>query len=346
LKNNLTIHKDWRNRKMSLKETTWFGETIIEFSAGGYKAVMVPGVGANVIQLINLKKEVDILKTPKSLEELKEKPQGYGIPLLFPPNRIENATYTLNDKTYNFPRNAGTTNNHAHGILRGLPFNIVRAEEIEENVVEIEVSFISDKENDAMFVYFDHEFECRIIYRLSKEGLEQKLTFINNSKSPMPLGVGFHTTLNVPFYKGSRREDYRLIISANEKWELSDKKLPTGKILPLNEKENEYRQSGMMPYEFPLDNCYIARPLDLEGRKYHGAILVDTSKDLRVYYEVGEEYKHWTIWNKNMEGDFICPEPQTWTINAPNLDLPMELTGVKLLPPGESWSETSKIYVN
>jgi aldose 1-epimerase len=331
--------------KVSVKEKDWFGEKVIEFSAGGYKAIMIPSIGANVIQLINIEKDMDILKTPKTLEELKDRPQGYGIPLLFPPNRIENATYTINGKTYNLPRNGGASNNHVHGILRGLPFNILRAEEKEDDAVEIEVNFISDKENDVMFRYFEHEFECRLFYRLSKEGLEQKLTFVNNSNSPMPLGIGFHTTLNVPFSKDSNRETYRLIVSAYKKWELTDKNLPTGNILPLNIQELEYRNAGMMPYEFPLDNCYMAKPIELDGRKYHGAILIDTLSNKKVFYEVGEEYTHWTIWNKNAEGDFICPEPQTWTINAPNVDLPWEVTGVKLLPPGESWSENSKLYV-
>lgn len=331
---------------MNLNRTTWFGEPVIEFAAGGYEAVMVPGIGANVIKLIHVEKQLDILKSPENLELLKERPQGYGIPLLFPPNRIENATYTVNGKIYNFPLNAGTTNNHVHGILRGLPFDIRRAEIIEaENAVEIEACFISDASKDAMFSYFKHEFQCKLFYRLSKNGLEQKISFINNSDEPMPLAVGFHTTFNIPFHKESKKEDYRLIVSADKKWELSDKMLPTCNILPLNESEKQYREQGMMPYEFPLDNCYIAKPLELEGRKYHGAIIVDTSKNIKVYYEVGEEYKHWTIWNKNAEGDFICPEPQTCTINAPNLNLPNELTGFKLLSAGETWSEESKIYI-
>jgi aldose 1-epimerase len=331
---------------MNLKKTTWFGEPVIEFAAGGYEAVIIPGIGANVIKLAHIQKQVDILKSPENLELLKARPQGYGIPLLFPPNRIENASYTVNGKTYNLPRNAGASNNHVHGILRGLPFDVVRAEKIEEeNAVEIEASFISDVSNNAMFSYFDHEFQCRLFYKLSENGLEQKVTFINNSNEPMPLAVGFHTTFNVPFHKESKREDYRLMVSVDRKWELSDKKLPTGNIVPLNEKEKQYREDDMMPYEFPLDNCYIAKPLEVEGRKYHGAILIDTSKNTKIYYEVGEEYKHWTIWNKNGEADFICPEPQTCTINAPNLNLPYELTGFKLLQPGKIWSEESKIYV-
>jgi hypothetical protein len=32
-------------------------------------------------------------------------------------------------------------------------------------------------------------------------------------------------------------------------------------------------------------------------------------------------------------------------VNAPNMDLPMEKTGLIMLSTGESWSETSRLYV-
>lgn len=331
---------------MKLEKTLWQGEPVLNFSAGDYEAVMVPGVGANVIKLTNVKRQVEILRTPDNFEAFKSRPQVYGLPLLFPPNRIEDGTYTVNGKTYKLTITNIPKNLHCHGIIRTLPFNITRAEIIEKDeAVEIEASFISNMFNDAIYSYFDHEFECKLFYRLSKDGLEQKVTFINNSKIPMPLGVGFHSSFNVPFYKGSKREDYRLLASANENWELDSKNLPTGNIRPLNEFEKGLREGGMMPFVAPLDNAYSVKPLEVDGKEYHGAILVDIVQDIKVYYEVGKSYKHWTIWNSGADVNFVCVEPQTWAINAPNLDMPNEVTGFRLVNPNESWSEVSKIYV-
>lgn len=331
---------------MKIERTTWNGEPAVYFAAGGYEALMVVSVGANVIQLKHTERNLSLLRTPSSLDEFVSRPQCFGLPLLFPPNRIEDGTYTVNGRTYNLPINAVAQNNHSHGFLRTLPFKITKEEVLNtENAVEVEATYISNAENDAIFKYFPHEFECKLLYRLSNKGLEQKVTFINNSNSPMPLGVGFHTAFNVPFHNDSKREDYRLIVSADKRWALTDRNLPTGKLLPLNEEEENYRNHGMMPFVYPLDNSYTVEPLTIDNKSFHGAIIVDTSKDIKLYYEVGGDYKHWTIWNSGANVNFLCPEPQTWAINAPNLNLPAEITGLKLLAPKESWSEISKIYI-
>lgn len=331
---------------MRIERTTWNGEPAVYFAAGGYEALMIVSVGANVIELKHAEKELSLLRTPDTLEEFVSRPQVYGLPLLFPPNRIEDGTYTVNGRTYNLPINGAAQNNHIHGFIRTLPFTITKEELIHaEDAVEVEATYISDSNNDAIFTYFPHEFECKLSYKLSNKGLEQRVSFTNSSDSPMPLGVGFHTAFNVPFHKESKREDYRLIISVDKKWDLNNRNLPTGNILELNEEEANCRKNGMKPFAFPLDCSYTAKPLTIDNKDYHGAIIVDTVKNIKLYYEVGEDYKHWTVWNNGANVNFLCPEPQTWAINAPNLDFPAEVTGLKLLEPKKTWSEVSKIYI-
>lgn len=331
---------------MKIEETSWLGEAAISLSAGGYEALLIPGVGANIIKLINIEKEVDILRTPENLADFKERPQVYGLPLLFPPNRIEDGTYTVNDKTYTFPINDIAKNNHIHGFIRTMKFNVIRQDFLDNlGAVEIELNFISDAKNNAIYSYFPHEFECRVLFKLSDKGLEQKVSFINNSSTPMPLGVGYHTAFNIPFYKGSKRDDYKVIVSVDKRMELNSRNLPTGNFIALNSIEEAYRKDGMMPFEFPLDTAYTGKHLEVDGQFYNGAILIDTNKNIKVYYEVGKDYKHWTLWNSGGNVNFFCPEPQTWSINAPNLNLSDDVTGFKLLNPEEMWSEISKIYV-
>ena len=81
------------------------------------------------------------------------------------------------------------------------------------------------------------------------------------------------------------------------------------------------------------------------GKPYHGAILTDTKNNISVYYEVDKEFKHWTLWNNGGEVDWVCPEPQTWAINAPNLNLPREITGLQGISAGKTWSGTTRFYV-
>lgn len=59
--------------------------------------------------------------------------------------------------------------------------------------------------------------------------------FGNKSDLPMPVGVGFHTPLNVPF-AGGDAADYQLRMAVGERFELNGRNLPTGRLLPLDER--------------------------------------------------------------------------------------------------------------
>ena len=50
------------------------------------------------------------------------------------------------------------------------------------------------------------------------------------------------------------------------------------------------------------------------------------------------------IWNCHQEGSFICIEPQNWRVNAPNLDLPREESGLGVLGSQETVSIRADIY--
>ena len=90
---------------------------------------------------------------------------------------------------------------------------------------------------------------------------------------------------------------------------------------------------------------FTAKNLTVDGHEFNGAIIEDASKGLRLVYEVGNSYKHWMIWNDTGDKGFICPEPQTWVVDAPNLGLPDEETGLRILSPGETWGDSCKIYI-
>ena len=74
-------------------------------------------------------------------------------------------------------------------------------------------------------------------------------------------------------------------------------------------------------------------------------MFANTKTGDKVFDEVDENYQHWTIWNNGGAAGFMCPEPQTWAINAPNLELPADITGFQVLDGGDAWSATTKLYV-
>jgi aldose 1-epimerase len=331
---------------MKIEKISWFGLDAVLLETNVYEAILVPSMGANLIKLYNKEKQIDILRTPteNEVETFLSRPQIFGIPLLFPPNRIEDGKYTFAGKKYEFPITIPAQNNYHHGIIKSQPFNITRTR-FSDDAVEVESSFFSNKINDAIFANFPHEFVCKMRYILTDNELTQIVTFTNQGIEPMPLGVGYHTPIRLPFSKNTNKTDYKLRLSAGKRWELSERSLPTGQLLDLSEEESLLCGDGLNPVGKSIEIALTDKAIIDNGKPYHGAILTDTKNNVSVYYEVDSQFKHWTLWNNGGEVDWVCPEPQTWAINAPNLDLPNGITGMQAIGAGKSWSGTTRFYV-
>jgi aldose 1-epimerase len=89
---------------------------------------------------------------------------------------------------------------------------------------------------------------------------------------------------------------------------------------------------------------YEVAPTQLDGKSFYGAIITDIVTGKRICYEVDETFKYFIVWNDKGTHDYYCPEPMTWMIDAPNLDLPREETGYIELAPKESKSVQEHIF--
>ena len=228
-----------------IRTTNWYGLDAVEFSKGDYTALLISSVGANLVRLANTKLGVEILRTPteEEIETFKSRPQIFGLPLLFPPNRIENGRYEFEGRTYQYPITIEKEQNYHHGIIKGEPFVVSKIEEDDEQV-KVECRYYSNVANDAIYKDFPHAFKCKIVYKLSAKGLKQEVVFSNRSEQNMPVGVGFHTPIVIPF-AGGDAADYRMRVAVGEQVELSERNLPTGNKLPLNETWSKLREEGL-----------------------------------------------------------------------------------------------------
>jgi aldose 1-epimerase len=331
---------------MKIEKISWQGIDAVLLETNVYEAIVIPSVGANLVKLYNKEKQVDILRTPcaEEMETFMSRPQVFGVPLLFPPNRIEDGKYSFAGKDYEFPITIPDQNNYHHGVIKSQPFTITRTR-FSADAVELEASFFSNRINDAIFANFPHDFVCKIRIILTDNELTHIVSFTNAGTEPMPIGVGFHTPIRLPFMENSDKSNYKLRLSAGKRWELSDRSLPTEKLLDLSDEESLLRNEGMTVTGKPIEIALTDESIMENGKPYHGAILTNTKEDISVYYEVDSQFKHWTLWNNGGEVDWICPEPQTWAINAPNLNLPREITGLQALGAGKTWSGTTRFYV-
>ncbi len=327
-----------------IRRIDWNGLSAVEFSKGDYVALMIPEVGANLVRLANTKLGVEILRTPASDEiaTFRSRPQIYGLPLLFPPNRIEDGTYTFNGRRYQYPITIEKEHNYHHGILKGEPFAVSKAVETAEYVL-IEARYYSNAANDAVYRHFPHEFKCKMIYKLTAEGMEHTVVFTNRSAEPMPVGVGFHTPMTIPF-AGGKGSEYRMRVAVGKQCELSARNLPTGRKLPLTEQFARLRDSGLQVTDCePIEAGFTLREIEVDGKPYRGAVVEHLPSGRRTFYEVDGQTRYWTIWNNGGNQPYCCPEPQSWITNAPNAADP-EAAGFRTVAPGESWSMRSRFY--
>src|SRR5690554_4943043 len=119
--NEVNDHSNWRNQTMTetryeITQHQYEGEPSWLLTDNKDKAVveLLPGVGSHVVRF-----EINgqpLVLTPTSLDTLRNKSTRYGVPILFPPNRIHGAQYTYKDRSYQFPPK-GDTAHYSHGEL-------------------------------------------------------------------------------------------------------------------------------------------------------------------------------------------------------------------------------------
>ncbi|WP_211211475.1 hypothetical protein [Heyndrickxia acidiproducens] len=82
-------------------DTTFNGFNAIELNCFPYQAVILPEFGGNLIAFRNVDRGYCFLREPSAeeMDDFQVNPFLYGIPVLFPPNRIENGKIHICWKT-------------------------------------------------------------------------------------------------------------------------------------------------------------------------------------------------------------------------------------------------------
>jgi aldose 1-epimerase len=321
------------------KQGTYESEPAILLKYGQYSSVMLPRIGGNLISFRDDDRGYRFLREPEGAEfaSFVSRPLVHGIPVLFPPNRYDGGQFEFDGRAYRLPVNEVHTGNHIHGFAYQAEWEVTDYGSNDEGCyVTVKLQF---DENNPDFVFFPHECTLTQTFTLTNEGLKQQFDAVNESSLPMPFMLGFHTTVNAPFAPGSRVEDLECGIAIAQRWELSDRMLPTGRTHPLSEGEQLLKEGVGNPYCESLDNHYSAAS---GGR--NAMTIYDRRENVRFVYDAGEAYKHWMVYNGVANGKFVCPEPQAGMVNAPNVGLPTEVTGLIRLEPGQRWSATSRMY--
>ncbi|MPY16702.1 aldose 1-epimerase [Paenibacillus glucanolyticus] len=322
-------------------EGVYHDESAVYLRAGAYEAVMLPGIGGNLISFRDLEKGYRFLHepAPEEMAAFRERPMIHGIPVLFPPNRYEQGNFRWNGKIHHLPVNEEATGHHLHGFLYNIPWELDDYGHSKQEAY-VTVSVHVD-ERHPVYEAFPFPFHIQLRYSLSDQGLSQRVTITNTGTASMPCLLAFHTSINAPFVEGGDARDYRMKLTLGKRWELGESMLPTGAHQPLSASEEAMQGDGVYPFFERMDNHYTAAAQNGRNRME----LTDEAAQLTLVYDVGTSYKQWMIWNNEATEGFLCPEPQINLVNAPNMDMPAEEVGCFSLEPDEIWEETSRLYV-
>lgn len=317
----------------------WDGRQAYRMCAGKYRALVVPSLGANVIELTyndtKRGEKLHILRTPENAQALLDAPYAYGIPVLFPANRIAGGAFTYDGVTYRFPQNY-PNGVHIHGVLHNYAWAVAEQHADDTGAHVVLEATTADP---ALHKSFPIDAVFRLECSLSESGLTQRFVLHNNSAVTMPFGLAYHTAFCVPFTENGQAEDVRLHLPiAGLCMDDPVDRLPSGEVSPLSEWEQEFcTPEGGYPLAQRLDALYLANGGGQE------AVLRDRKTGREVVYAADKHDKYWIVWNDTCK-DFVAVEPQTWLSNAVHLPEP-EKHGVLYAKPHSVWQGITRIYV-
>ena len=299
---------------------------LIKLVGGGYEAVVDVSRGATCIGLRNAEYNASILREPDT-ESIDSYSFLYGMPILFPANRISDGCFRFEGRRYVFPINEPNTNCHVHGTLSKQPFEVVSV-----SADTVKCGFCED------YLGFPHKFRVEITYNLSENGLTQTVEIFNLSDTNMPVMLGFHTTFNVPFLSHSKKENVRLLCDVSDEIERDTLNyLPTGRILLPDTVTDAIKNGEKLPLDGALSRHYKTG----DGGRIE---LVDIAENIKTVYETDQKFGFRLLFNGNAS-EYICLEPMTNMANCANSPFDREYAGFDHINPNSSKTYITKIYL-
>ena len=296
----------------------------LDIKCGAYTARINLDSGANCISLRNDKYGAKILREPG---EVVDNPYLYGMPVLFPVNRISGGRFSFEGREYVFPINEPDTLCHLHGTLHRTAFELLEK-------TDSKLSCIYRADEEKPYLQFPHSFEIQVDYELSQGGLTHTARVHNLSDTNMPVLLGFHTTFNARFYPGNGPIRVRVPVAVEYERNMKNY-LPTGHKPASDAVSTALNTGEFDPFSAPISRHY---------RGNGNMVIYDEENDLSVVYEIDEKMPFRLIYNGKADG-YICLEPQTSLANSPNSPISREEAGFGWIAPGQTVTYTFRIYV-
>lgn len=316
---------------MNVGWNEWGGGTLLAVENENWLAEIALVPGGCPVRLLEKRTATEVFRTPANMAALRKEPAVYGMPVLLPPNRIAGGRFQAAGREYRLPVNEPEKGNHLHGLLLNRPWQLER--ETPDGVILL----CRFGEDQPEYAGFPHTFEARRSFEFLPGLFRHRFELVNRSEAAMPFGLGFHTAFRLP-----EVEEAFVEIPFREEggWAVHpERRLPTGELRPWSGEE-----LALFRGERPAGKGAVAAMFPLPpGAAGHRAELRWNGR--RIVYEFDLQYRHLACWNGGGGAGFFCIEPMSWMTDAPNVDLAPEISGFRLLAPGERTCFVSTIAV-
>lgn len=252
----------------------------------GLSVTVCPADGMNIHAIV-----FDGHSVVEIQEDRRREGKLYGVPILYPtPNRVENNLWSLGDQTCKAVM---------HGIARYMEFQVEEVEE-DENICRITAVCEWNKQQEY-FSFFPYISLLRVT--IENDGKQIRILYevMNKDKGVLPYGLAFH-----PFFSSDGTEVIRVF--AEEIMEMTEDKLPTGKLLPVSGTEYDLHH-GRKVKELDLDHVYTRMEKNPKAE-------IQFSR-CKVTLHASKDFDHLVVFTP--DAPYFCLENQTCSTDAHNM---------------------------
>jgi aldose 1-epimerase len=302
--------------------------------AGGASAQILVSQGFNCFRFTAMPggRPVEVLYAPHDFGAGKGRPSRGGIPLLLPfPGRIPGTTFTWEGKTYALEV-GDAFGNAIHGFALSRPWRM--AEQSENWAVG---QFHAWRDDPSLKARWPADFRITATYTLAGNSLDAEYTIENPCDAPLPCGFGTHPYFRVPL-GGDKADDCVVRLPVSARWELKEM-LPTGRRLELN--DAAALQVGRPYGELKLDDAFTGLQF-ADG--WSSASIRDPASGITMNQRFDSAFRECVVYTPPHR-EAICIEPLTCVPNCFELSSRGIDAGLKIVPPGGSFSARVEINV-
>ena len=292
--------------------------------------VAAAGVGSVGDQWLHL------IDAPPDLTTLREQPDIYGIPILFPfPNRIRGGTWRFEGRTCHFDKPAASPTS-IHGLLLKRPYGIASHSADDEGAAL--VCTLDSQEFPDIGRQFPFPFNITITYTLKDAALSMNVSIHNTGSRNMPLGFGIHPYFRVALTPNAAAGAALVKVPAAAYWELDADSLPTGKKLAADGGLD--LRPGRPFAGLQLDHVFTDVQMDSDGVSRCSIANRDSGHGMVI--ESDPQFRELVVYTPPGR-DTICFEPYTCPTDAINLEAKGIPAGVIALAPDDTFAATVRI---